>query len=420
MSSNSLQVEWVPLDRLFGNPANPRINDPAVPHVAASIRRFGWQQPIVAQRSGEVIAGHTRLKAAHELGCEEVPVHWFHGDELDAIAYAIADNRSHEFADWDEPALAQILEQLRQEDALDGVGYTEDDIDDLLEQLQDNESSDVDDPGPPPPPEQPVTAKGDLWVLGQHRLLCGDAADPEHMARLMNGETASLLATDPPYCVEYTGDARPSGGKDWSEHYREVDIEDLGAFLRSILRTTLAHVADGSALYFWHAHLQYPIIDEVLHEFDILRHQIIVWVKPSPTLSFSVYRWSHEPCVFGWRRGHPPRTSKKGSRTTIWEVDWEGKQRIVGNEHPTQKPVRLFEIPMEQHTRRGAVVLEPFSGSGSQLIAAEKLRRRCFAMEISPAFVDVAIRRWQDATGKSAILDGTGQTFDGIAKTREK
>ncbi|MHC4262527.1 MAG: DNA-methyltransferase [Planctomycetota bacterium] len=185
-----------------------------------------------------------------------------------------------------------------------------------------------------------------------------------------------------------------------------------------MLGAVLPRTRDNAAVYVWHAHLQCPVIDAVFQEFDLLWHQPIIWKKPSSTFTYAYYRWAHEPCLFGWRRGHKPPHYLANGMTSVWEVDWEGKQRVVGNEHPTQKPLRLFEIPMEQHTRRGEVVLEPFSGSGSQLIAAERLRRRCRAMEISPAFVDVAVRRWEQATGKQAVLDGDGRTFAEIAEER--
>ena len=417
-----LQIEWVPIGRLFGNPANPRINEAAVDPVAASLKRFGWQQPVVARPSGEVIAGNTRLKAALQLGMTEVPVVWFDGPSIEAVAYAIADNRTHEFSEWDEPALAKLLEELRAEDAIDGTGYTDADIDELLAELADGAggSDDLEDSGPDEPPETPVSRSGDLWILGDHRLFCGDSTCADDVARLMSGDTAALLATDPPYCVDYTGDNRPQGsGKDWSSTYREVEIKDLGEFLRAVLAAVLPRTRDDVAIYIWHAHLQYPVIDAVFQEFDILRHQPIIWVKPSSTFTYAYYRWAHEPCLFGWRQGHKPPHYLEHGMTSVWEVDWEGKQRIVGNEHPTQKPLRLFEIPMEQHTRPGEVVLEPFSGSGSQLIAAERLGRRCRAMEVCPAFVDVALRRWELATGEHAVLDGTGRTLAETAKERE-
>ena len=420
MSNQTLTVESVAIDRLFPSPSNPRINDEAVPHVMASIRRFGFQQPIVAKRSGEVIAGNTRLKAARELELEEVPVVWFDGNDLEATSFAIADNRTHEFSTWDESALGKLLEELRAEDALEGVGYADEDIDALLAGLaEDQPPADIDDPGPDVPPETPVTQTGDLWLLGDHRILCGDSRVPEDVDRLMDGETAALMATDPPYCVDYTGNDRPEGsGKDWSDKYREIDITDLGEFLREFLRTLLGHLRDNAGLYMWHAHLQYPVIDAVLAEFGILRHQPIIWKKPTSTFTYAFYRWAHEPCIFGWKKGHKPPHYLANGISSVWEVDWEGKSRVVGNEHPTQKPLRLFEIPMEQHTRSGEIVLEPFLGSGSQLIAAERLRRRCRALEIVPAFVDVAIRRWEQATGRQATLAATGDSYSQTADSR--
>lgn len=419
--THPIQIEWTPVGRLFCSPTNPRRNDAAVPHVASSIRRFGWRQPIVARPSGEVIAGNTRLKAAHELGLTEVPVVWFDGPDLEATAYAIADNRTHEFAEWDEPALAALLDELRKEDALDGVGFDESEIDALLVDLDAGaDPADIDDPGPGEVPTQPVSRPGDIWTLGNHRLMCGNSTSPADVARLMGDDRTALLSTDPPYCVDYTGAARPlDSGKDWSAIYREVEIDDFESFLRQVLTAVLPFARSDAAVYVWHAHLQYPVIDKVLAEFQILRHQQIIWVKPNSTLTFSFYPWSHEPCVFGWRKGNKPPQLLGHAVSTVWEADWEGNQRVVGNEHPTQKPLRLFEIPMEQHTRPGDIVLEPFSGSGSQLIAAERLRRRCRAMELSPAFVDVAVRRWQEATGLDAVLSGTERrTFAEIREER--
>ena len=419
MDKHSLQVEWVPIARLFGNPANPRVNDAAVPHVAASIRRFGWQQPIVARPSGEVIAGNTRLKAAQEIGAEQVPVAWFDGSDLDAAAFSIADNRTHEFAQWDDAGLAKILSELRAEDALEGVGFSGEEIDELLAELESQvEPGDVDDPGPEEPPAVPISRRGDLWLLGDHRLLCGDSTSADEFTRLMGEERAALLATDPPYCVDYTGADRPEGsGKDWSHVYREIDIADLGEFLDAVFVACLPHIAEHAGIYVWHAHLQQPTIAAVFERHGLLLHQVLVWVKPTGTFGHSYYQWQHEPCAFGWKKGSKPPHGE-GKLGSVWEIDWEGKARIVGNEHPTQKPLRVFEIPMEQHTRAGAVVLEPFSGSGSQLIAAEKLGRRCRAMEIQPAFVDVAVRRWEKATGKQVTLEGTGQTFACVAQER--
>jgi DNA modification methylase len=421
--SATLAVEWVPIGKVYLSPANPRLNDAAVPHVAASLRRFGFQQPIVAKPSGEVIAGNTRLKAAQSLGLAEVPVVWFAGSDLDATAYAIADNRTHEMSDWDEDALSKILEHLRSEDSLEGVGFSTDDIDELLAKLDaELPPNEIADPGPQEPPVEPITRRGDLWQLGDHRLLCGDSTSVDDVARLIDGEQAALWSSDPPYCVSYTGNDRPihdgkPSGKDWTHLYREIDIADLGEFMDKVFASSLPHLAPHSAIYCWHAHVQQPTIARVFEKHGLLLHQVLVWVKPSAVFGHSYYRWRHEPCAFGWVQGSKPEHGV-GQLDTVWEADWDGKARIT-TFHPTSKPTRLFEIPMEQHTKPGDVVLELFSGSGSQIIAAEKLRRRCRAMEITPAFVDGTIDRWQKASGKVATLELTGQSFDEVAAERK-
>ena len=422
MPEQKLSVEWVPLTRVFLSPSNPRVNDPAVEPVAASLRRFGWQQPIVARRSGEVIAGNTRLKAAKKLGLESVPVVWFEGTDLDATAYQIADNKVHEYSTWDDAALAKILQELRAEDSLEGVGFSVSDIDELLRELAaGSPGAEVTDPGPGEPSGSPVTAKGELWLLGDHRLLCGDSTSAEDVARLMNGERAALLSTDAPYCVNYTGNDRPihdgkPSGKDWTHVYREIDIKDLGVFMDGVLTVTLPYLIEGTAIYWWHAHVQQPTIAAAFERHGLLLHQVLVWVKPSAVFGHSYYRWRHEPCAFGWVQGSKPRHGV-GQLDTVWEADWDGKARFSGF-HPTSKPTKLFEIPIEQHTPPGAICLEPFSGSGSQIIAAEKLRRRCFAMELQPVFVDGTIERWQTATGKVARLDGDGRSFAELVAER--
>jgi DNA modification methylase len=421
---SKLSVEWVAISRLSSNPANPRLNDAAVPHVAASLRRFGWQQPLVARPSGEVIAGNTRLKAAQSLGMAEVPVVWFEGTDLEATAYGIADNKTAQFSEWDEPALAKLLEELRAEDELEGVGFSTDEIDELLAKIDaEIDVGPADDPGPQEAQATAITKPGELWLLGYHRLLCGDSTKSDDIARVLAGDKAALFSTDPPYCVDYTGNDRPvhdgkSSGKDWSHVYREVDIKDLGAFLDGVFSACLPHVADEAGIYVWHAHVQQPVIAAAFERHGLLLHQVLVWVKPSATFGHGYYRWRHEPCAFGWKRGHKPQHGF-GQVETVWEADWDGKARIT-TFHPTSKPTRLFELPMEQHTQKGDVVLEPFSGSGSQLIGAEKLGRRCRAVELQPAFVDGTIRRWQQATGKHATLErADGPTFDEIARERE-
>ena len=392
-------VQTVSISQLFCSPTNPRRNDAAIPHVVASLKRFGWQQPIVALRSGEVVAGNTRLKAAQEIGMTEVPVWWFDGDDLAATAYQIADNRTHEFAEWDEGELVALLEVLREEDALEGVGYSEDDLDALIQELREQEEVDRDltDEGPDDPPGVATSQLGDLWLLGEHRLLCGDSTNLRDVHRVMGEDTATLVATDPPYLVNYTGERPNDSGKDWTASYREIDIEDADGFFRAVFRNVLEVLGPKGAIYCWHAHKRCGDIQRVWKDLGILDHQQIIWVKPTSVFGRAYWHFRHEPCVMGWRQGDKPEHDGIQDLDSVWEVDWDGKARVVGNAHPTEKPVELFVRPMKKHTKPGDVVFEPFSGSGSQIIAAERTGRLYRAIEISPPFVDVAIRRWEKA-----------------------
>jgi len=429
LSNTTLAIEWVERSRLFCSPSNPRLNDPAVPHVAASLRRFGWRQPVVAKPSGEVIAGNTRLKAAASLGMERVPVVWFEGSDLDATAYAIADNRTHEFAEWDDGALAKLLVELRTEDGLEGVGYTDADIDELLAELGADDHKDLEDAGAQEPPQVPRTRRGDLWILGKHRLLCGDSTSESDMARLMAGETATLLATDPPYLVDYDGSNHPAehhkksgraaaagnevGNKHWDAY---IDPDSSVEFFEAWLRAALVHCTERVPVYQWHASKRAALVEEAWRRNGLFVHQQIIWTKNRGVLTRSHYLWQHEPCFYGWREGMQPEKDRRPATTltTVWPIESESD-----GIHPTQKPTRVFELPIEHQTRPGEVCLEPFSGSGTQIIAAHRLGRRCFAMELSPAFVDAAVLRWQKSTGERAVLDGTGKPFDERAASRE-
>lgn len=409
--------------------------------IRGSIERFGFNAALRVWKNEIIVAGNHTFAALcrmRDAGAtvpaggairgrgddwEVLCIDLSHLSFQEAEAFAIADNHTASLADPDRDLLANLVNELGGNDPtlLEGMGFDDEALDELLSRLADPPGP-VDDEGPEEPPENPISQIGDLWILGNHRLLCGDSTNVDDLARLMAGEKAKLLATDPPYCVDYTGNDRPkhdgkSSGKDWSHVYREVDIEDLGEFLTGVMAATLPHLVDAAPFYVWHAHVQQPTIDRVFREHDLLLHQVIVWVKPVATFGRSYFRWKHEPCAFGWRRGHQPEHGAF-SMESVWEVDWEGKSRVVGNEHPTQKPTRLFEIPQELHTRPGDIVLETFSGSGSQLVAAEKLGRRCRAMELSPAFVDAAIRRWEKATGKEAVLDGTENSFATVTRDR--
>jgi DNA modification methylase len=232
----------------------------------------------------------------------------------------------------------------------------------------------------------------------------------------MEGKKANLVATDPPYLVGYTGERPNDSGKDWSATYREIDIEDGEGFFRSVFTNILAVLAPEAAIYCWHAHKRQALIAKLWEELGIVDHQQIVWIKPTAVFGRVYWHFRHEPCVMGWKKGSQPPHDGEHSYNSVWEVSYdEGKGRASG-EHPTQKPVELFIRPIQKHTKPGAICFEPFSGSGSQIIAAEETARRCRAIEIQPAFVDVAIRRWEQATGRTATLDG--EAFADVANER--
>ena len=421
---NSLVIRRVPINALVPDPANPRVHDERnLEAIRSSLARFGQAEPIVVQTgTRRIIAGHGRLTAMRSLGWNEVDVVELPVDDLTATALGVAMNRAGELATWDDHALAPILRALEQQGALDGVGFSSADVDELLKQLEAEAApGNVDDPGPSEPPEIPTAQRGDVWLLGDHRLMCGDSTSVEDFAHLMNGKVATLWSSDPPYAVGYTGKDRPvhdgkPSGKDWSHLYHETDIKDLGQFLDGVMTATLPHVVEDAPIYMWHAHVQQPTIAAVFERHGLLLHQVLVWVKPCAVFGHSYYQWRHEPCAFGWRKGNKP-THGIGQLDTVWECDWDGKARFTSF-HPTSKPTRLFEIPMEQHTKPGDLVVEPFNGSGSQILAATKLARRCYAMEIQPAFVDGTIDRWQKATGKVATLESDGRTFEEVKVQR--
>jgi DNA modification methylase len=386
-----------PVSSLKEDPKNARRHPAAnLEAITASLRAHGQRKPIVV-REGVVLAGNGTLAAARRLGWTHLACVEYEGPEALARAYAIADNRSAEGAEWEGELLAQALKEADAAGLLDATGFVRTDADQAIAAALAEATGAVPDPGPEEPPADPVSRRGEIYKLGQHRLLCGDSTSEEDVRRLVGGEKAALMATDPPYLVDYTGADRPDdSGKDWSHVYKEVEIQDAERFYRAVFRNALLVCREDAAFYVWHAHRRAHVIQRLWEELGILDHQQIVWVKPAALHGHSFWPYQHEPCLMGWQRGKKPRHDGDNSHvvTSVWAVDYDGKGRIVGNSHPTQKPLELFARPILKHTLPGEVVFEPFSGSGTQLLAAAKLGRRCYAIEIEPAFCDVARRRF--------------------------
>jgi len=407
------------------NPAeyNPRtISDDAMAGLVASIERFGCVEPIIVNVRGDknvIVGGNQRFKVLQAAGVTECICVTVDCSKADEKLLNLTLNNPHIQGQFIKE-IDEYIQQLREQTPSNLFLNLK--IDQLRSEISPNEKSGkVPDDEIPTPPKKTITQKGDLWILGNHRLLCGDSTNEKDVAKLMNGHKAALFATDPPYCIDYTGKDRPNGGKDWSDVFREIDIKNPKEFMLKFYQVGLKHIQENSAMYLWHASNRRSLIEEVCNELNILIHQQIVWVKPCCLLTFSFYSWRHEPCLLMWLKGKkPPYNPKIKSISTVWpvgylktgdpntpeyysdvwELDWDGKKRPSGIEHPTLKPVEVFAIPMRVHTKPGDVCYEPFSGSGSQIIAAEKLGRRCFAMELEPFFVDVAVKRWEQWTGK--------------------
>ncbi len=426
MPQINIKPEIIELDTSAIKPFvnNPRdINSEALQGLRSSLEKFGYIDLLVVnKRNMEIIAGHQRYKVLCDEGAQKITCIVVDVDEMMQQTMNITLNNQAIAGYWTQ-AIIPILEKLRQEMPED---YLELHLKELREECEQLEIGQVGNTLPddiPPVPKVAITKLGDIWILGQHRLLCGSSTNEADVLRLMDGHKAQLLATDPPYMVDYTGADRPNGGKDWSDLYHEIDIPDAEKFYRNFYSVALKVIDKNSALYLWHADRRLVLIRKIWEDLGLLVHQHIIWVKPCTVLTFSVYPWRHEPCIFGWQKGSKPffRPSQKRIGTVwfttllrngdpespeyysdIWEVDWEGKKRNNGLDHPTVKPTEIFAIPMRVHTKPGNICYEPFSGSGSQIIAAEQLNRKCFAMELEPVFCDVAVRRWEEFTGKKA------------------
>jgi DNA modification methylase len=425
------EISEIKLAELKPSPYNPReISNEALSGLRHSLEKFGYVDLLVInKRSMRIISGHQRYKILQSEGVETAPAILVDVDEIQEQAMNVTLNNQEIAGIW-TAALIPLLEKLRHEAADDYINLRlknlRDTVGDMgVENMGNGQTLPDDIPKPPP---EAITRKGDLWILGEHRLLCGDSTNEVDVTRLMDNKKAKLLATDPPYLVDYTGTGRPkghhgAGGKDWSGVYHEIDIEDAGAFLKGFLSCGLKIIEANTPIYLWHASARIVLIRKICDELGILVHQQIIWVKPCAVLSFAYYPWRHEPCLLCWQKGHKPNyrpldkaigtvwvedflrsgdPTKPEYHTDVWELDWEGKKRNTGLYHPTVKPTEVFAIPMRVHTSVGDICYEPFSGSGSEIIAAERLNRRCFAMEIEPVFCDVAVKRWEEFSGKKA------------------
>jgi len=421
-STHDLAIEYRPLDGLVPYARNARTHSEAqIAEIAGSIREFGFVNPVLIAEDGTIIAGHGRVLAARQLGMDAVPSIRLTGlSDSQRRALVLADNRIALNAGWDEALLALELSDLKEAGLDLGIlGFEDGELDRLLAGTEGEEEGSTPPVVIPEPPRNPVSRTGDLWILGDHRLLCGDSTSHDDVRRLMNGERAILFATDPPYLVDYDGSNHPTRNKDWSASYGTTwDDSSQGAELYDgfIAAAVAEAITEDAAWYCWHASRRQAMLEACWEKAGAFVHQQIIWVKDRGVLTRSHYLWKHEPCFMGWRRPNRPPKVAEETLPSTWALPSFAKDERP--DHPTPKPLDAFGIPMRQHVARGRLCYEPFSGSGSQIMAGEANGRRVNAMEISPAYVDVAVERWQAETGKDVILDGDGRTFAQVKAER--
>jgi DNA modification methylase len=420
----SARIEHWPLEHLKPSPVNSRLHSKAdVAAVAASMARWGITQPVLADEKGGIISGHCRLLAGQKLGLTTLPVVVARGwTEAEKRAYCIADNQLAARATWDLDVLKRELQFL---DAagfeLPLIGFDDEDLKALLVPLGQVGIGDPD--AEIEPPADPVSQLGDIWKLGRHRVVCGDCTDAKMVAAALGkggGKTgANLMVTDPPYGVNYDPawrqradkkKARRAIGKVLNDH--QLDWGPAWKHFK------------GDVAYVWHAGLFGGRVSESLAACNFEIRSQIVWAKTHFALGRGDYHWQHECCLYAVRKGAKRHWRSDRKQTTLWQVanntaiSGPGKERSWG--HGTQKPVEVMRRPIEHNSSPGDGVYDPFLGSGSTLIAAEMTGRACFGLELSPAYVDVIVRRWSDFTGQEATLGKSGKTFAATARARGK
>ena len=391
-ATTPMSVELRPLDAVRPYANNPRQNDDAVEAVAESIRRFGFRQPIVVDADGVIVAGHTRFRAAQRLGLATVPVHVATDLTPDEVrAYRLADNKTAELASWDDALLSIELDALRGA-GIDWtlLGFDEEELAKLLAPAGTEGLTDPD--AVPEKPADPITKPGDLWLLGKHRLLCGDSTSATDVARLLDGAVPALMVTDPPYGVEYDPEWRMDAGLTGNTARMGKVMNDDRADW-----TEAWKLFPGDVAYVYHAGVFASTVQQSLERAGFAIRAQIIWAKDRLALSRGDYHWQHEPCWYAVREGGKGHRTDDRTQTTLWSIP---ARDDAGHGHGTQKPVECMERPVRNHL--ADLVYEPFAGSGTTVIACERTGRTCMAMELDPGYCDVVVRRWEEFTGRKA------------------
>jgi DNA modification methylase len=403
------KIEQWPTAKLLPYARNARTHsEEQVAQIAASIAEFGFTNPILAGADGVIVAGHGRLAAAHKLGLALVPVVVLeHLSPTQRRALVIADNRIAENAGWDEAMLRIELVTLQDDDFdVSLTGFDADALADLLADEDGNGDGETDDDAVPEITETPISRPGDVWLLDGHRLLCGDSTKAECFEQLLQGEQVDMVFTDPPYNVNYANTAKDK----MRGTNRAILNDNLGDgfydFLLAALTPTIANCRGG--IYVAMSSSELDVLQSAFREAGGKWSTFVIWAKNTFTLGRSDYQRQYEPILYGWPEGATRHWCGDRDQSDVWQIKKPHKNDL----HPTMKPVELVERAIRNSSRPGNVVLDPFGGSGTTLIAAEKSGRLARLIELDPKYVDVIVRRWQDWTGKQATRESDGLTFD--------
>jgi DNA modification methylase len=410
-----LQVVTWPVDRLIPYARNARTHsDEQVAQIAASIAEFGWTNPILAGSDGIIIAGHARLLAARKLGMTEVPVIVLdHLTETQRRALVLADNRLALNAGWDEEMLRIELESIRDDGFdLELTGFSDDELEDLLREPEEVVAGNTDEDAVPEAPETAVTVPGDVWLLGDHRLLCGDATQIEAVEKVLAGGLADMVFTDPPYNVNYGATMKDKlRGKK-----RKIANDDLGEGFEQFLRDACVNMlaVTKGAVYICMSSSELHTLHKAFAAAGGHWSTFVIWAKNTFTMGRSDYQRQYEPILYGWKEGTDHYWCGARDQGDVWFV----KKPVSNDLHPTMKPVELVERAIRNSSKSRDTVLDPFGGSGSTLIACEKAGRQARLIELEPKYCDVIVRRWQEFSGKEARLEADGRPFAEVAAER--
>jgi DNA modification methylase len=410
---DDLAIAWRPLGELIPYARNPRTHsDAQVTQIAASIREFGWTNPVLVDGANGIIAGHGRVLAARKLGLAKVPVIEFaHMSEAQKRAYILADNQLALNAGWDQQLLRLELADLSELGFdLGLIGFVEGELERLL--CGESRTGLTEDDDAPALSDQAVSKRGDLWVLGEHRLLCGDAIVPGDVEHVLGGQLADMTFTDPPYNVDYASSPKDKlRGK-----HRPILNDNLGGGFETFLHAACANIltVTKGAVYVCMSSSELHTLQRAFTAAGGKWSTFVIWAKHTFTLGRADYQRQYEPILYGWPQGHDRYWCGARDQGDVWFVDKPARNDL----HPTMKPVALVERAIRNSSKSRDLVLDPFGGSGSTLIACEKTGRQARLVELDPKYCDVIIQRWQAWTGEQAMLESDGRTLEEIAAGR--